>query len=118
MMGDNTKHSSQEGKLVTVPENKPVGVEEKEREGVFVNGFICQSCGLHFNLFSWKANRHRSDNTYCPECGTKGSFIHYRKVLSNKRVRDKNSHDEIFRHVPLEGSQLMTDSIIIPKQKD
>ena len=116
-MGDNAQYAGQEGKLVTVPENKPVGVEENEREGVFVNGFICQCCGLHFNLFSWKANRHRSNNTYCPECGTKGSFIHYRKMLSNKRVRDENSRDEIFRHVPLEGSQLMADSIIIPKQK-
>lgn len=107
----------QEKQLVTVPETKPAGVKEKEREGVFVNGFICQQCGLHFNLFSWKANRHRSDNTYCPECGTKGSFIHYRKVLSTSRVRDNNSHDEIFRQVPLEGSQLMPDSIVIPKQK-
>ncbi|WP_371381276.1 hypothetical protein [Sporomusa aerivorans] len=103
---------------VPVSEARLVGVEEKEREGVFVNGFICQSCGLHFNLFSWKANRHRSDNTYCPECGTKGSFIHYRKVLSTSRVRDDNSTDEIFRNVPLDGSQLMKDSIVIPKQKD
>jgi DNA-directed RNA polymerase subunit RPC12/RpoP len=101
--------------LATILESKPVGVKEKEREGVFVNGFICQRCGLHFNLFSWKANRHRTDNTYCPECGNKGAFIHYRKALTNSRSRDNNSRDEIFRHVPLEGSQLMADSIVIPK---
>jgi hypothetical protein len=105
----------QQNQLVPILESKPVGVEEKEREGVFVNGFICQNCGLHFNLFSWKANRHRNENTYCPECGVKGSFIHYRKVLSSKRVRDDNSNDEIFRQVPLEGSQLMPDSIVISK---
>lgn len=108
---------NQENQLIPVPENRPVGIKEKEREGVFANGFICH-CGLHFNLFSWKADRHRSDNTHCPECGTKGSFIHYRKVLSTKRVRDNNSSDEIFRQVPLEGSKLMPDSIVIPKQKD
>lgn len=107
----------QDAQLVPALENRPVGVKEREREGVFVNGFICQNCGLHFNLFSWKANRHRSDNTFCPECGTKGSFIHYRKVLSTSRVRDNSSDDEIFRNVPLEGSQLMADSIVIPKQK-
>ncbi|HMM20961.1 MAG TPA: hypothetical protein PKA10_09480 [Selenomonadales bacterium] len=111
----NRNNQHQPNQLMRVPESKPVGVKEKEREGIFVNGFICQNCGLHFNLFSWKANRHRSDNTYCPECGTKGSFIRYRKVLSNSRVRDDNSKDEIFRHVPLEGSQLMPDSIVIPK---
>lgn len=109
---------NQQNPLMRVPEGKPVGVKEKEREGVFVNGFICQTCGLHFNLFSWKANRHRGDNTYCPECGTKGSFIHYRKVLSNKRVKDDNSNEEIFMHVPLAGSQIMADSVVIPKQKD
>lgn len=115
-MKDEVNHLNEKNQLVPVPENKPAGIKEKEREGVFVNGFICQSCGLHFNLFSWKANRHRCDNTYCPECGHKGSFIHYRKVLSSKRVRDENSHDEIFRHVPLEGSQLMTDSVVISKK--
>ncbi|WP_094607476.1 hypothetical protein SPSIL_024480 [Sporomusa silvacetica DSM 10669] len=117
-MKDDANHFNQENQPIPVLENRPVGVKEKEREGVFVNGFICQNCGLHFNLFSWKANRHRSDNTYCPECGSKGSFIHYRKVLSTKRVRDNNSNDEIFRNVPLEGSQLMKDSIVISKQKD
>lgn len=116
-MKDDANHFNQ-NQPIPVSENRPVGVKEKEREGVFVNGFICQNCGLHFNLFSWKANRHRSDNTYCPECGSKGSFIHYRKVLSTKRVRDSNSNDEIFRNVPLEGSQLMKDSIVISKQKD
>ena len=112
------KSGMHENPPVPVAENKPAGIKEKEREGVFANGFICQNCGLHFNLFSWKANRHRSDNTYCPECGNKGSFIHYRKVLSTSRMRDENSEDEIFRNVPLAGSQLMNDSIVIPKQKD
>ncbi|QDR83033.1 hypothetical protein [Sporomusa termitida] len=117
-MKDESNRFNRENQPVLILKSKPVGVKEKEREGVFVNGFICQNCGLHFNLFSWKANRHRSDNTYCPECGNKGSFIHYRKVLSTKRVRDDNSNDEIFRNVPLEGSQLMPDSIVIPKQND
>ncbi|VBB09205.1 Hypothetical protein LUCI_4492 [Lucifera butyrica] len=103
---------------VSVTDNKPIGVRVAEREGVFVNGFICQHCGLHFNLFSWKANRHRSDNTYCPECGKKGSFIHYRKALSSKQTRDENSKDEIFRHVPWPGSQLMNDSIIFSQHDE
>jgi hypothetical protein len=93
--------------------NPPVGISEAEREGVFVNGFICQHCGLHFNLFSWKANRHRADNTYCPECGKRGAFLHYRRALSDKTNRDRNSKDEIFRQVPWPGSQLMSDSIIL-----
>jgi hypothetical protein len=104
-------------KPVPVAESKPIGVAEKEREGVFVNGFICQYCGLHFNLFSWKANRHRSDNTFCPECGKKGYFLHYRKALSSKRVRDDSSQEEIFRQVPLPGSQLMSDSVISQRDK-
>lgn len=117
-MDDNSNHLHQDTQLIPVPQaKKPTGIKEKEREGVFVNGFICQNCGLHFNLFSWKANRHRSDNTHCPECGLKGSFIHYRKVLTTSTVRDKNSGDEIFHHVPIEGSQLMKDSIVIPKEK-
>ncbi len=93
--------------------NPPAGISESQREGVFVNGFICQNCGLHFNLFSWKANRHRADNTYCPECGRRGAFIHYRKMLSDKTYRDENSQDEIFRHVPWPGSQLIGDSVIM-----
>ncbi len=94
-------------------QNPPVGISEAEREGVFVNGFICQHCGLHFNLFSWKANRHRADNTYCPECGKRGAFLHYRRALSEKTYRDRSSQDEIFRYVPWPGSQLMSDSIIL-----
>lgn len=93
--------------------NPPVGISESQREGVFVNGFICQNCGLHFNLFSWKANRHRADNTYCPECGRRGAYIHYRKMLSDKTYRDDSSQDEIFRHVPWPGSQLIGDSVIM-----
>ena len=98
--------------------NLPVGISESEREGVFVNGFICQHCGLHFNLFSWKANRHRTDNTYCPECGKKGAFIHYRKMLSDSRIADRKSNDEIFRQVPWPGSQLMSDSVILSPDND
>ena len=101
---------------VLVVKHKPVGVDAEEREGVFVNGFICQNCGLHFNLFSWKANKHRANNTYCPECGKKGPYIHYRKVLSKDRVRDDNSSDEIFRHVPWRGSQLINDSVIFSSE--
>lgn len=97
---------------VPVAENKPVGVNAKEREGVFINGFICQYCGLHFNLFSWKADRHRSANTYCPECGRKGSFLHYRKILSTKQTRAENSKEEIFGQVPWPGSKLVNDSVI------
>lgn len=97
--------------------NPPVGISESQREGVFVNGFICQHCGLHFNLFSWKANRHRADNTFCPECGRRGAYIHYRKMLSDKTYRDKTSKDEIFRHVPWPGSQLIGDSVIMASSK-
>ncbi|MDR7867238.1 MAG: hypothetical protein RIN56_10510 [Sporomusaceae bacterium] len=104
----------------TVLTNPPAGISESQREGVFVNGFICQHCGLHFNLFSWKANRHRADNTFCPECGRRGAYIHYRKMLSDKTYRDATSQDEIFRHVPWPGSQLIADSVIMasPGKKD
>jgi hypothetical protein len=114
------ENAHEEAAPVSGPENPPVGVSESQREGVFVNGFICQNCGLHFNLFSWKANRHRADNTYCPECGRRGAYIHYRKVLSDKTHRDNSSQDEIFRHVPWPGSQLMADSVIMasPRKRD
>ena len=116
MMSDDFNQVSRANQPVIIPDGKPAGVAEKEREGVFVNGFVCQHCGLHFNLFSWKANRHRTANTYCPECGTRGCFIHYRKVLSTGRVRDKNSQDEIFKQVPLPGSKLMEDSVIFSQK--
>lgn len=46
-----------------------IAVPETEREGVFIHAFKCRSCSLHFHIFSWRANRHRSGNVYCPECG-------------------------------------------------
>ena len=58
-------------------------VDGKNREGVFVHSFKCNECGLHFNIYSWFAERHLSTNVWCPECGQRGGlFRHYRKQIS------------------------------------
>lgn len=81
----------------------------EQREGVFVHSFICNKCGLHFNVFSWMENRHTVESVYCPECGSKGRFRHWKRVLS-ENPKMTLSEQEIFRYVPFPGSQPMDDS--------
>lgn len=81
-----------------------------DRQGVFVHSFVCQRCYLHFNLYSWRLSRHRSDNITCPECGQKeGAFLHTRAILSEKEEMTEDGN-EIWNHVPYPGGFFLSDS--------
>ncbi|MHB8880377.1 MAG: hypothetical protein ACYC69_02585 [Thermodesulfovibrionales bacterium] len=80
------------------------------REGVYGHSFKCMECGVHFNVYSWQASRHRVDNTYCPECGKQGGFLHYRTTLSESPTFNMFSDKEIFNFCPIRGSEMMDDS--------
>ena len=58
------------------------GVPLAEREGVFAQSFKCRTCTLHFVLFSWATTRHTPDTISCPECGSRGPFMHRTTQLS------------------------------------
>jgi predicted RNA-binding Zn-ribbon protein involved in translation (DUF1610 family) len=108
---------SQVGYLL--PRNIVVSMEK--REGVYLHSFQCNDCGLHFNIYSWKASRHRVATVHCPECGQHaGRFRHQRVQLSNKSTMDLstvggaeamlNGPGEIYRHCPPPGAQWMDDT--------
>ena len=89
------------------------GVSFEERQGVWVHSFICNLCGLHFNVYSWKPNRHRTDKVTCPECGQRdGKFLHYRACLSRGKNLSQGEGREIWNHCPYPGSELMDDSTL------
>jgi len=90
--------------------NQKLYFNHVNREGVFLHSFICNNCGLHFNLYSWQENRHRVDNTTCPECKTMGRLRHWRLVLSDNPEMQINSGREIFNYCPAENAQFMSDS--------
>lgn len=93
---------------VNLPERK-LGLDISKREGVFVHSFVCNGCGVHFNVYSWQANRHRVNNVYCPECGKTGSFRHWRITLS-ENPEFKLEGNEIFKYCNTPGSELMSDT--------
>ncbi len=80
-----------------------------DREGVFVHGFICGRCGLHFNVYSWQANRHTASNVTCPECRNGGSFVHFRVCVSDTPAFLAGGR-EIRQMCPRSGSAMMDDS--------
>ena len=86
-----------------------LGVPLSERDGVYVHSFICNNCGLHFNVYSWKADKHTTSNVFCPECGKTGNFRHWRKVI-NEHQHFTFGADEIDRHVPVHNSEVMSDT--------
>jgi DNA-directed RNA polymerase subunit RPC12/RpoP len=96
-----------------------LGVPEGEREGVYVHSFRCLSCGLHFMLFSWKADRHKASNVTCPECGQSGKFLHWRSTLS-ERMRmvagpltgRLDQIVEIYQICPWPRSKMLSDSTL------
>jgi hypothetical protein len=88
------------------------GVPLKDREGVYVHSFQCNICGLHFNIYSWLPDRHRSDNVKCPECGQSGAFRHYRAQISESADFSLSHPGEIFRHNTYPGSSLMDDTTV------
>ena len=81
-----------------------LGVPVSEREGVFVHSFTCNKCRLHFNVYSWKANKHLTHDVYCPECGQKGDHLHFMATINEDRNFTMNG-DEIYKHVPFPRSE-------------
>lgn len=107
-----TKYKEEEIDISKIKYEKR-GLDLKDREGVFAHSFTCQHCGLHFNIYSWKPNRHRVDNTYCPECGQQKLFVHHRLQLSeNQQFTILSLKGEIFNQCPIKGSSLMSDTTI------
>jgi len=94
--------------------DEPRTVPLSEREGVYVHSFICRRCYLHFNIYSWKKDRHSAASICCPECGGRGSFLHFRAVLTDSPYFTLHSKDEIYVHVPFRGSVIMDDSDLPP----
>jgi DNA-directed RNA polymerase subunit RPC12/RpoP len=86
-----------------------------DREGVFIHGFKCMICGLEFHLFSWRANRHRVGEVYCPECGTQTPMNHRRVCISESTDFEQDSPNEIWRRAGLPGMVTMDDSRIPPE---
>ena len=87
------------------------GVPVSAREGVFIHSFVCNACGLHFNLYSWLPDRHRAESTFCPECGQRGRFRHWRVQTSELHGTVNPGHPgEIFRHCPAPGASLLDDT--------
>ncbi len=101
------KGIAEPGELKT---NEKLYFNNVNREGVYLHSFICNSCGLHFNIFSWQENRHRVENTTCPECKASGNFRHWKLVLSDNPEMQFNSGREIFNFCPAKDAQLMNDS--------
>lgn len=96
---------AEERKLRLLPQGE-IGFIPYSGEGVFVHGFICNNCGLHFNVYSQKADRHRVINTHCPGCGKIGNFVHFRATLSESATTD------LFG---LYKESLLVDDSIIPQ---
>lgn len=89
------------------------GVRLEERRGVWVHSFICNVCGLHFNLYSWKPNRHKTSTITCPECGQReGQFLHFRVCLSRSKRFTRDPGREIFGHCPHPNAEPMDDSTL------
>jgi hypothetical protein len=86
-----------------------------DREGVFAHSFKCLECRLEWALFSWRRDRHRVGEVFCPECGRQTPMLHYRATLSSSRAMvldDTRLGDslEIFHCVPVGDADLMSDS--------
>ena len=83
-----------------------------EREGVYVHSFMCNVCGLHFNVYSWKADRHRAATTWCPECGTRGRFRHFFKTVNESPTMslEESRKLEIYDLCEYPRAQLLDDS--------
>lgn len=87
------------------------GLPLEERDGVYVHSFICNNCNLHFNIYSWRANKHLTKNITCPECQNTKTFRHWRWTLSENTKFHLNGN-EIMKYCPHPGSNFMPDSTI------
>jgi hypothetical protein len=84
-------------------------IPETEREGVFVHSFKCLHCRLHFQTFSWLANRHGVGSVTCPECGGGDRLKHWRAKLS-QTAEPESGGKEIRDLFPYPDSSEMADS--------
>jgi DNA-directed RNA polymerase subunit RPC12/RpoP len=60
-------------------------VGPKDRQGVFVNAFKCRRCSLEFQLYSWRRDRHKVGQVFCPECGEQTPMLHWRTCVNQSR---------------------------------
>src|SRR3972149_5876302 len=67
--------------MVRRAKSKPSPVGLKDREGVFVHAFKCRRCLLEFQLYSWRRDRHKVGQVFCPECGERTRMLHWRAGL-------------------------------------
>lgn len=75
---------------------RPVGVED--REGVFVHAFKCRVCGLEFQLYSWRRDRHKVGSVFCPECGEQTPMLHWRTCVNeSKELGRQDEEGEIYK---------------------
>jgi hypothetical protein len=82
------------GDVALPPEKGPVSLES--REGVYIHAFKCRVCQLQFHVFSWRANRHRVGEVFCPECGQTTPMFHFRVCINENLDLDPKSPNEIF----------------------
>ncbi|AIF51984.1 hypothetical protein [Pelosinus sp. UFO1] len=68
-----------------------------EKQGTFAHSYICQVCGLHFVVYSWKLEREEDG---CPECGYMFTYHQVKKI-----------NGEIFEYCPVKGSNTVADSV-------
>ena len=85
------------------------GIPEHERQGVYVHSFKCFCCGLHFQTFSWQANRHSVGTIACPECGDRERLVHWRATV-NQCKTFRSGGTEIHNLFPHPDSSQMADS--------
>jgi len=77
-------------------QSRPVGAED--REGVFVHAFKCRRCGLEFQLYSWRRDRHKVGGVFCPECGEQTPMLHWRTCVNeSKEVGRQDEDGEIYK---------------------
>jgi hypothetical protein len=89
-------------------------VPPEEREGVFVHAFKCRRCGLEFQLYSWRRDRHKVGETFCPECGEPTPMLHWRTCVNESRNIGRQEEEwEIYKLTTrFPGFVLMDDSVV------
>jgi DNA-directed RNA polymerase subunit RPC12/RpoP len=86
----------------------------EDREGVFVHAFKCRRCGLEFQLYSWRRDRHRVGGIFCPECGEQTPMLHWRTCVNESREVGRQEEEwEIYKLTTrFPGFILMDDSAV------
>lgn len=92
--------------------------EMRDRQGVWVHSFMCNLCGVHFNVYSWLPDRHSVATITCPECGQReGKFRHF-VVQTSEAAGEEQGYaatlngqpGEIWKQCPPPGAGPMTDT--------